>query len=133
LVRFLSKKVTKPIFFVKKETGSNRSILVHFGFLTKTNSNRFDSVLTRFFPVWLVFFWFLFGSVRFFWFQTYKTELVGFFKILISLVGFFYSSIFLNFFYSFLDLISFSVFFLTSNLKHPLLINHVIYITCNIK
>ena len=74
-VRFLSKKVTKPNFFLKKtETGSNRPVLVRF-FREKTGSNRFfrfgsvlarfDSVLARlarFFPIWLGFF----GLARFF-------------------------------------------------------------------
>ena len=77
-VRFLSKKVTKPNFFLKKktETGSNRPVSVQFGFFrAKTDSNRFGSVfpvLARFFrlgsvfPVWLGFFsGFLSVSVRF--------------------------------------------------------------------
>jgi hypothetical protein len=53
-VRFLSKKVTKPkkIYKKKTETGSNRPVLVRFGFFrAKTGSNRFGLV----FPVWLGF------------------------------------------------------------------------------
>jgi len=60
LVRFLSKKITKP-FFLKKmvssqlnqtKTGSNRPVLVWFGFFrTKTGSTG----LARFFPVWFYF------------------------------------------------------------------------------
>jgi hypothetical protein len=55
-------------------------------------------------PVWISFFRFGFGSVRFFRFQAYKTETepVGFFEILIGLIGFFnglvFFVIFLRFF-----------------------------------
>jgi hypothetical protein len=89
------KKVTKPVFFKKKQnrtrTGSNRPVSVHY-FGTKTGSNRFGSVffcffsLARFFSGLARFF-----SVRFFQFHAYKTktEPVYFFKILISLIGFF--------------------------------------------
>jgi hypothetical protein len=91
LVRFLSKKITKPKNFKKnrnrfKPTGFSS---VRF-FWTKTGSNRFGSV----------FFWFfLFGfdSVQFFRFQSYKTKIepnrtICLFKILIgffSRFGFF--------------------------------------------
>ena len=97
-VRFLSKKVTKPNFFIKKaETGSNRPVSVQF-FRTKTGSNRFDLVLARFgsvfFPVFSV-------RVRFGSFFSVpslknrnRTEPVGFFKILIGLIGFFHGSVF---------------------------------------
>jgi hypothetical protein len=60
-VRFLSKKVTKPKFFLKKktETGSNRPVSVRFGFFrAKTGSNQFGSVfpvLARFSRFWLGF------------------------------------------------------------------------------
>jgi len=75
-VRFLSKKVTKSNFFLKKnETGSNRPVSVRFGsvrfFREKSGSNRFGSVfsgLARFFrfgSVWLGFFRFFSGSVWF--------------------------------------------------------------------
>jgi hypothetical protein len=68
-VRFIYKKSNKTEFFLKKnrnrtETGSNRPVLVRFGFYDK---NRFKPVWFGFFPVWL-------GSVRFFQFQSYKTE-----------------------------------------------------------
>jgi hypothetical protein len=102
LVRFLSKKLTKPKFFLKKtETGSNRFGLVfpvRLGF----------SGSARFFRFGLVFF----CSV--FWFFAYKTETrpASFFKILIGLIGFFFDSVFLVFFFfSFLNLINFLVFF----------------------
>jgi len=52
-VRFLSKKVTKPNFFIKKaENGSNRPVSVRFGLLGQK-------------PVWLQFgsVFFRFGSV----------------------------------------------------------------------
>jgi hypothetical protein len=105
-VWFLSKKVTKPIFFLKQktETGSNRPVSVRFGFFrAKTGSNRFGSVfpvLARFSRFWLGFFWFWlgffpvfcrfrFGSVRFFVYKT-ETEPAGFFKKLIGLIGFFF-------------------------------------------
>ena len=84
-VRFLSKKVTKPKFFLKKNR--NQVKPTGFGsvrfFRAKTGSNRFGSVfpvwlgfsvLARFFLVWLGFFRFFrfwFGSV---WFFAYKTE-----------------------------------------------------------
>jgi hypothetical protein len=55
-VRFLSKKATKPIFFLKKtETGSNRPVSVFLG------KNRFGSV----FQFWLGFFRFWFGFLGF--------------------------------------------------------------------
>ena len=71
-VRFLSKKITESKFKKKNrnrtETGSNRPVSVWFGFFReKTGSNRFGSVLARFFLVWLGFFpgffLFRFGSV----------------------------------------------------------------------
>jgi hypothetical protein len=60
-IRFLSKKITKPIFF-KTETGPNRPVLVRFGFLGQ------KPVWLGFLPVRFGFFGFGFGSVRFFWF-----------------------------------------------------------------
>ena len=99
-VRFGSvfiKKSNQTEFFLKKktETGSNRPVLVRFGFLEKKPVQtglarffrfgsvlaRFDSVLARlarFFPIWLGFFglarffpvFFRFGSVQFFRFQA---------------------------------------------------------------
>jgi len=71
-VRFLSKKVTKSKFFLKKtETGSNQPVSVRFGFLGK------KPVQTGLlgFPVWLCFgsVFFGFGLVRFFAYKT-KTE-----------------------------------------------------------
>jgi hypothetical protein len=58
-VRFLSKIVTKPNFFLKKskpiQTDRFQFGSVMF-FRTKTGSNRFWLGLTRFFPVWLDFF-----------------------------------------------------------------------------
>ena len=67
------KKSNRIKFFKKKnrnrtETGSNRPVSVWFGFFReKTGSNRFGSVLARFFLVWLGFFpgffLFRFGSV----------------------------------------------------------------------
>jgi hypothetical protein len=78
-VRFLSKKVTKPKFFLKKktETGSNRPVSVRFGsvFLGQKTVQTGLAWFFRFwlgfglvFPVWLGFFpvWLSFGSVRFF-------------------------------------------------------------------
>jgi hypothetical protein len=74
-VWFLSKKVTKLNFFLKKNR--NRVKPTGFGsvFWAKTGSNRFGlvfSVLARFFSVLLGFFGF--GSVRFFRFFASKTE-----------------------------------------------------------
>jgi hypothetical protein len=57
-VRFLLKKITKPIFFFKKpETGSNRLVSGRFGFLDKTGSNWFGSFFwfDSVFPVWVRF------------------------------------------------------------------------------
>jgi hypothetical protein len=62
LVRFLSKKVTKPNFFFK-----NRNWVKPTGFGSIFLGKK------RFKPVWLGFFS-GFGSVRFFWFFAYKTE-----------------------------------------------------------
>jgi hypothetical protein len=70
-VWFLSKKVTKPIFFLKQktETGSNRPVSDRFGFFrAKTGSNRFGSVfpvLARFSRFWLGFFQFWLGFLGF--------------------------------------------------------------------
>ena len=113
---FIKKKKIKLRFFLKKtETGSNRPVLVRFGsvFKIKTGSNRFGSVLVRFFQFDLVFSRFFgLGSVRFFQFQTYKTETepVGFFKILI---GFFTVGFFRLFFFRFSQFTRFFDFFLT--------------------
>ena len=107
---FYQKKVTKPNFFKKTKTGSNRLVSVRF-FWTKTGSTRFGLV----FSVWLVFFFqFGFGSVRFFQFQTCKTKIepVGFFKILI---GFFHGSVFSVIFFS--GFLGFLVFLLTPNVR----------------
>ena len=111
-VRFLSKKVIKPKFFLKKktETGSNRPVSVRFGFFGKkpvqtglARFSRFGSV----FPVWLgffsSFFRFRFGSV--FSYKT-KTEPAGFFKILIG-------SVFSVIFFRFSRFYQFFGFFLT--------------------
>jgi hypothetical protein len=81
--------------------------------LIKTGSNRFGSVLARFFRFDLVFSgFFCLGSVRFFRFQTYKTETkpIDFFKILI---GFFIVGFFQLFFSGFLNLLGFLIFLLT--------------------
>jgi hypothetical protein len=120
LVRFLSKKVTKPklFFFEKKnwnqtETGSNRPVSVRFGFL---GQKPVQTGLARFSWFWLgflgfgsvfrfgsVFFRFFvgFGSVWFFQFFGYKTETepAGFFKNLISLIGFFFRFGFFSYFF----------------------------------
>ena len=56
------KKIIKPVFFFKTETGSNRAVSVRFGyFRTKTGSNWFF----RFGSVFPVFAWFFFIWVRF--------------------------------------------------------------------
>jgi len=66
-VRFLSKKVTKPNFFLKKtETGSNRPVSVRFFRAKPVQTGlarffRFGSVFSGFFGS---------GSVRFFRFQA---------------------------------------------------------------
>ena len=128
-VRFLSKKVTKPNFFFKKnqnrtETGSNRPVSVRFGSVFQ-RKNRFK-------PVWLGFFglarFFRFGSVFFRFFSVRfgsvfpvpglknrnGTEPVRFFKILIGLIGFFLRFGFFGyFFFGFLGLIGFLVFLKT--------------------
>ena len=58
---FIKKSNRIEILKKKTETGSNRPVSVWFGFFrAKTGSNRFGSVLARF---WLGFFWF--GSVFF--------------------------------------------------------------------
>ena len=86
-VRFLSKKVTKSNFFLKKnrnqtETGSNRPVSVRFGFSgqkpVQTGLARFSRFWLGFFRFWLGFFLvfcrFQFDLVRFFRFFIYKTE-----------------------------------------------------------
>jgi hypothetical protein len=105
-VRFLSKKVTKPIFLKKKtelkpvQTDRFRFGSVRF-FREKTGSKRFDSVF-RFGSVLAQFF------IRFFSVQVRfgsvfsvsglknqnRTETVSFFKILIGLISFFHGSVF---------------------------------------
>ena len=120
-VRFLSKKITKPIFFLKTETGSNRPVSVRF-FREKTSPNQFFSVLARFFfTVFLV-------SVRFGFFGFLlikpKSNQTGwFFKILIDLISFFYSIflVFLNFF----NLINFLIILLTLMISNSLLAGDV--------
>jgi len=138
LVRFLSKNITKPKIVFWKKT-RNRVKPTGFGsvwfFREKTSSNRFGlvfPVLAWFSRFWLgfcrfgsVFFRFFFvsvrfGTVRFFWFFAYKTETepAGFFKILIGLIDFFFQFSFFSFFFSdFLNLINFSVFFLTPTIN----------------
>jgi len=65
-VRFLSKKITKPKFFLKKpETCSNRQVSVRFGFLkqkTVQTGLAWFFRLARFFSS---FFRFGFGLIRF--------------------------------------------------------------------
>jgi len=125
------------LFFEKKtETGSNQPVSVRFGFLGK---KPVQIGLAWFFRFWLGFlgfgsvfvglarffsgFFFVsvwFGTVRFFWFFAYKTETepAGFFKILIGLIDFFFRFSFFSFFFSgFLNLINFSVFFLTPTIN----------------
>jgi hypothetical protein len=57
--------------------------------------------------------WLDLNSVKFFWFQAYQTKIeqVGFLKILIGLISFCYGLIFSVIFFSFFNLISFSIFF----------------------
>jgi hypothetical protein len=103
----LKKKVIKPNFFKKNETGSNRPVSV---FLTKTG-------LARFFRCWLDFFGLaLFFSVWvwFFRFEAYETEPVSFFQ---NFNRFFSRFGFFSFFFYFFGLIGFSVFLLTPNLR----------------
>jgi hypothetical protein len=89
-VQFLSKKVTKPNFFLKKpkpgQTDRFWFVSVRFGFLgqkpVQTGLARFSRFWLGFFRFWLRFFclarffsgFFCFGSVRFFQFFAYKTE-----------------------------------------------------------
>jgi hypothetical protein len=114
---FIKKSNRIEILKKKTETGSNRPVSVWFGFFrAKTGSNRFGSVLARFFSVWLGFFpgffLFRFGSVfclqnrtgRFF--QNFNQ----FFFLVFSVI----------FFSGFLGLIGFLVFF------SPLLITIII-------
>jgi len=138
---FYKKKVIKLNFFKKNqnrtETGSNRPILVRFGFFRQKPVDpvfsgfawffRFDSVfsawlgLTRFFSS-LVLVFFSLGSVRFFRFRAYKTETkqVDFFKILIGLINFFSQFNFFSYcFCNFLAFIDFLIFF-CSLLQAPL-------------
>ena len=79
-VQFLSKKVTKSIFFFEKKPKPVQTDWFRFGliFLDKTGSNRLGSVF-QFDSVFSV-------CLGFFRFQAYKTETkpVGFFKILID-------------------------------------------------
>jgi hypothetical protein len=82
LVWFLSKKITKPVFFKKTKTKPKpiQTDRFWFGYF-RTKTGFFD--LARFFLVWLSFFdlarfflvFFGLGSVRFFQVQAYKTEL----------------------------------------------------------
>ena len=119
-VRFLSKKVAKPIFFFEKNN-RNRFEPAGFGsvrfFRGKNRLVRFFpvwlgfSVLAHFFPVLARFFsGYFFGSVRFFRFYKPKTdtEPVVFFKILIGLIGFFFRFDFFGYFF-----LGFLGFFLT--------------------
>jgi hypothetical protein len=72
-VRFLSKKVIKPVFKKKTkiEPETVQTDRFQFGyFRTKTSSNWFGSVFSSV----ARFFFLFFVSVRFFQFQTYKTE-----------------------------------------------------------
>jgi hypothetical protein len=117
-VRFLSKKVTKPIFFLKKTETEPKPV--------QTDRFRFGSVFkrkNRFKPVWLCFsvwlgFFPVFFSVRFGSVfpvpglkNQNRTEPVGFFKNLIGLIGFFLRFDFFGYCFSgFLGLIGFSVF-----------------------
>ena len=108
------KKVTKPEFKKKTETGSNPPVSVRFGFLgqkpVQTNLAWFFwfgsvfSGLALFFSGLARFFFGFFdlSSVRFFWFRAYKTETepAGFFKILICLIGFFSRFDFFGYFFS---------------------------------
>jgi len=89
-IRFLSKKITKLKFFIKKNREQFKPIGFSFG-LVFLDKNRFKLVWLGFFRVWISFF--RFGSIFFFWFwvwfflfQVYKTELNWsvFFKILIG-------------------------------------------------
>jgi hypothetical protein len=98
-VRFLSKKITKPKFKKKTETGSNRLDSVRFGFLKQ---KPVQTGLAHFFPIWLGFFLFFFylGSVRF-----------GFFKILIVLIGFFHGLVFSVIFFPVFSVFQFFGFF----------------------
>jgi hypothetical protein len=69
---FCQKKITKLKLFKKKKnqnrtkTGSNRPVSIRFGFLGKKSVQTGLALffgLTRFFPVWLVFFLFGFDSI----------------------------------------------------------------------
>jgi hypothetical protein len=107
---FIKKKVTKLIFFKKTKTKPKpvQTNRFQFGFL---GQNRFRPVWLIFFPIFSVRFRFGFSSFR----LINRIEPVGFFKILIGFFlrfGFFY-----YFFSSFLNLIGFSVFLLTTNYK----------------
>jgi hypothetical protein len=98
-VRFLSKKVTKTNFFLKKKPKPGQTDRFRFGsvwfFRAKTGSNRFGSafpVLTRFSRFWLGFFRFwlgFFGLARFFRFGlVFFWFLVGFGSVWFGFFGF---------------------------------------------
>jgi hypothetical protein len=95
LVRFLSKKVTKPKLFFKKKTktGSNRPVSVRFGFL---GQKLFQTGLAQFFQFWLGFLSFgsvfsSFGSVFFglAWFFRFGLVFFLFFRFWFGSVWFF--------------------------------------------
>jgi hypothetical protein len=100
-VRFLSKKVTKPNFFFKKnrnrtETGSNRPVSVRFGFLGK---KPVQTGMARFFRFWLGFLGFgsvfscfgsvFFGLARFFRFGSVFPVWLGFLSVSVRFFQFF--------------------------------------------
>ena len=65
---FIKKSNQTEFFFLKKtETGSNRPVLVRFGFLEKKPVQTGLARFTRFFPIWLGLtrFWLGFFPVRF--------------------------------------------------------------------
>ena len=126
-VQFLSKKVTKPNFFFKKtetepkpgQTDWFRCSSIRF-FRAKTDSNRFGSVLARFFPVLARFFRFgsvVFGflsvSVRFsFLLIKPKPNRTGrFFQKFNRFNRFFFSVRFFQFFFSVFSVYLFFFFF----------------------
>jgi len=117
-IRFLSKKVTKPNFFLKKtETESNRLVSVRF-FRAKTGSNRFGSVFSGFLSV----------SVRFgfFGFLFIKPNRTGrFFQKFNRFNQFFFRFGFFGYCFSgFLGLIGFPVFLLTPRIYYNNYFNH---------
>jgi hypothetical protein len=116
------KKISKPVFFKLKLVQTDR---FRFGLAWFSGLARFfwlDSV----FLIWLSFFRFGFGLVRFFRFQAYKTEPVSFFKILI---GFFHGSVFLVIFFWFSRFNQFFRFFAHT---YPLYINNKLFSVNNI-